>query len=60
MGDTTNLAARLQTVAQTGEVVIGQRTREELGEGALVEDLDPLSVKGKSDLIAAYRLVEAR
>ena len=60
IGDTTNLAARLQTVAQPGEVVIGRRTRDELGERALVEDLDPLSVKGKSDLIVAYRLLEAR
>jgi adenylate cyclase len=60
IGDTTNLAARLQTVAQPGEVVIGQGTRDELGERALVEDLEPLSVKGKSDLIVAYRLLEAR
>ena len=60
IGDTTNLAARLQTVAQPGEVVIGRRTREDLGKGAVVRELDPLAVKGKTDLVAAYVLVEAR
>ena len=59
IGDTTNLAARLQTVARPGQVVIGARTREELGAGAVVERLDPLSVKGKTGLIDAFLLIEA-
>jgi class 3 adenylate cyclase len=58
IGDTTNLAARLQTAAQTGQVVIGARTRTELGEGAVVEPLEPLEVKGKSERVEAFVLVE--
>ena len=60
IGDTTNLAARLQTAARTGQVVIGARTREELGAAAVVEDLEPLTVKGKTGTIEAYLLIEAR
>jgi adenylate cyclase len=60
IGDTTNVAARLQTVAEAGQVVIGGRTREELGEAAVVERLEPVEVKGKTGPIDAFLLVEAR
>jgi adenylate cyclase len=60
IGDTTNLAARLQTVARPGQVVIGARTRDELGDTAVVEQLDPLAVKGKTGLVVAFLLLEAR
>jgi class 3 adenylate cyclase len=36
IGDATNVAERLQTFAQAGQVVIGQRTYEELGSCAQV------------------------
>nr|MBA2568471.1 adenylate/guanylate cyclase domain-containing protein [Actinomycetota bacterium] len=60
IGDTTNLAARLQSVARSGEVVIGKSTRDALGDHAVTEALDPLSLKGKSRPIEAFRLLEAR
>jgi adenylate cyclase len=60
IGDTTNLAARLQTVAHPGQVVIGGRTQAELAGSAVVQELAPLSVKGKSQPVTAYLLIEAR
>ena len=60
IGDTTNLAARLQTVAHPGQVVIGGRTRAELGDKAVAQELAPLSVKGKSEPVQAFVLIEAR
>ncbi|MGH2921038.1 MAG: adenylate/guanylate cyclase domain-containing protein [Gaiellaceae bacterium] len=60
IGDTTNLAARLQTVARPGQVVIGARTRDELGDTAVVAQLDPLAVKGKAGPVVAFLLLEAR
>jgi adenylate cyclase len=60
IGDTTNLAARLQTAADPGQVVIGPRTRDELGGAAVVEDLGPLELKGKRDPVNAFRLIDAR
>ena len=41
IGDTTNLASRLQTAAGPGQVVIGERTFAELGDDAVAEPLDP-------------------
>ena len=60
IGDTTNLAARLQTVAHAGQVVIGARTHAELGDAAVAQELAPLSVKGKSEPVQAFLLIEAR
>ena len=60
IGDTTNLAARLQTVAQPGQVVIGAHTQAELADTAVVQELAPFSVKGKSQPVKAFLLIEAR
>lgn len=39
VGDTANLAARLEGKAAAGQVVIGAGTYERLGDGAVVEPL---------------------
>ncbi len=56
IGDTTNLTARLQGLAGPGEVVVGQRTAEELGARAVVETREPVPVKGKREPVAAFLL----
>ena len=56
IGDTTNLAARLQGAAEPGQVVIGATTATALS-GARLVPLEPLDLKGKSDPVEAYRLV---
>jgi class 3 adenylate cyclase len=57
IGDTTNLAARLQAFAAPGTVVIGQRTRNMLGDAAQVRDLGEPNLKGKSAVGKIYELV---
>jgi class 3 adenylate cyclase len=57
IGDTVNVAARLQTAAEAGRVVLGARTVAELGDAAAVEPLGPLDLKGKSDPVEAFVLV---
>jgi adenylate cyclase len=57
IGDTTNLASRLQTYAEPGQVVIGESTYAGLGEDARVEALGGLELKGKADPVAAYVLI---
>jgi class 3 adenylate cyclase len=57
IGDATNVAARLQTYAQAGEVVIGERTCTLLGDRARVERLGTPALKGKTELLEVYRLV---
>jgi class 3 adenylate cyclase len=60
IGDTANLASRLETSAPEGEVVIGPRTYELIRDVALVRPLGPLRVKGKAEPIAAYVLTGLR
>jgi adenylate cyclase len=57
VGDTVNLAARLESEAPVGEVVIGVGTLERLPESTTVRPLARLRVKGKEDPIEAYVLV---
>ena len=58
IGDTTNLAARLQTFAAPGTVVMGERTRSMLDGAARVRDLGEPELKGKSAVGRIYELVD--
>ena len=56
VGDTVNLASRLQAEAPVGEVVLGAETVRRLPPGTVVERLPELHVKGKSEPVEAYVL----
>ena len=56
VGDTVNLAARLEAQAEAGQVVVGSGTASALPPGALLERLPPLAVKGKSEPVEAFAL----
>ena len=57
IGDTVNLAARLQAEAPAGRVVIGEATLHAL-PGASVRSLGEVTVKGKQEPVQAYLLDE--
>ena len=57
IGDTANVAARLQQAADPGTILLSEATRL-LAEGfARVEPVGPLTFKGKAEPILAYRLL---
>ena len=56
VGDTVNLAARLEGKATAGEVVVGAGTYERLGDGAVVERLGGVAVKGRESPVDAFVL----
>ena len=56
IGDTTNLAARLQAAADPGRVVIGATTAAVL-TGAVLEPMGPLELKGKTEPVEAFLLI---
>ena len=56
VGDTVNLAARLETYAPPGKVVVGGETARRLAGGARLEPLPALRVKGKQAPVDAYVL----
>jgi class 3 adenylate cyclase len=58
IGERVNLASRLCSVAGRGEVVIGQFTREKLGDLVGIEEMPELRLKGFSESISAYKLLE--
>ena len=55
-GDTVNLASRLEGQARAGEVVVSEATYAALEGKAQAEELEPLSVKGKSEAVRAFVL----
>jgi class 3 adenylate cyclase len=59
-GDAVNLAARLEQAAAPGEIVIGPQTWLLVRDAVSVEPLEPLALKGKSQLVTAYRLLQVR
>jgi class 3 adenylate cyclase len=60
VGETPNVAARLQTLAQPNQVVIGPLTRELIGEVFLCDDLGGNDIKGIDEPIRAWRVLRAR
>jgi class 3 adenylate cyclase len=49
IGDTVNMAQRLQTLAQPGQIVTGAATADMLGTDAVIEWLGEVTVKGKAE-----------
>ncbi len=60
MGDTVNLAARLMSAADAGEVLISAEVWQQIAPEFGAEALPDLKLKGISEPVAAYRLLEAR
>ena len=55
-GDTANTAARLEQHAPTGGVLIGEQTYRAARADVVVEEVDPIVAKGKSEPVRAFRL----
>jgi adenylate cyclase len=60
IGDTTNLAARLQSAAEPGQVVLGEATYAAVRDRVRAEPIGELELKGKTAPVAAYRLIALR
>jgi adenylate cyclase len=58
VGDSVNLAQRLQQLAAGGETVLSQATVERLPSPPVLEALEPTQVKGRAAPVVAYRLSE--
>ena len=60
LGETVNLAGRLQAVAEPGNVVVAQGTHALLGGGFVCDDLGAHSLKGFGEPVACWRVVRPR
>lgn len=57
IGDNVNTAARLYNVAKGGEIIISEATYLECKDDVIVEELEPVSVKGKVQPIRIYNVI---
>jgi len=57
IGDTVNVAARLEGVAGAGEVIITENTRDLIGDSFKLKELKPVSVKGKSKPLHIFKVI---
>jgi class 3 adenylate cyclase len=60
LGDTTNVAGRLQSAAEPGSIAIGPGTASRLVERFVLEPLGEITVKGRGEPVTASRLVGPR
>lgn len=60
MGDEVNLTARIMSVAQFDELLIGDATQRQLGQLTELEARDPVKVKGKTRPVKTYRVQSMR
>ena len=49
IGDTVNVASRLQTAARPGSVTVGERTMRSTDAAVRYDELEPLELKGKAE-----------
>ena len=59
-GDAVNVAARLEQAAEPGEILIGDETYRLTRDAAVVEVLEPRTLKGKAGPVAAHRLISVQ
>jgi class 3 adenylate cyclase/tetratricopeptide (TPR) repeat protein len=57
IGDTVNVAARLQSAARPGSVTVGERTMRATREAVRYAALEPLELKGKAEPVPAWEAV---
>jgi adenylate cyclase len=55
IGDTVNLAQRLQVAAEPGEILLQKATYEIIADQVNAEPLEPISVRGREQPVQVYR-----
>jgi len=58
-GDAVNVAARLEQAAPENEIYLGETTYRLVRDAVVVAAVEPLELRGKSERVAAFRLVSA-
>jgi ABC-type oligopeptide transport system substrate-binding subunit/class 3 adenylate cyclase len=60
MGDAVNLAARLESAAEPGTVLVSEDTHKLVAPLVEATALSPIEVKGRSEPVVVYRVLAAR
>lgn len=57
LGDSVNVASRLETFARPGEIVIDDTTRAALGDAFRLEEIGPIDVRNRIQPVRAFRVL---
>ena len=57
VGDTTNLAARLQQIAEPGTILMSDAATQLVQDDMQIEPLEPVFVKGKNEPLSVYQVL---
>ncbi|NJO04575.1 MAG: GAF domain-containing protein [Chloroflexaceae bacterium] len=60
IGDTVNIASRLESAAEPGTVFIGETTRQMIGEAFIVQEIGSLQLKGKEQRVRTFKVIGHR
>jgi adenylate cyclase len=58
IGDSVNVASRLNNLAKSGEIVVSKNIYEHLKQKLQVKPLPPQKIKGKSELVESFVILE--
>jgi len=56
LGETTNIAFRLSSMAEGGQVLIGEETLQKVRDAVQIEALGPLKLKGREQPFSVFRV----
>ncbi len=57
IGDSVNVASRLNGLAESGEIIISKAVKEHLSSAFRVEKLPPQKIKGKTELVETFKIL---
>ena len=60
IGDTVNLASRLQGLSIGGQITISQAVYDQVADQIIAEPLGPKKVKGREEPVITYEVVDLR
>lgn len=60
MGDAVNVASRLESSADSGQILVSKETYRLTSEAFTFQILDPITVKGKQEPLAVFELLRAK
>lgn len=57
IGDTVNIAARLQTTADGGQILVSEATYQRIKDDVIVREIGALTFKGRTEPVSTYEIL---
>ncbi|MCK4533867.1 adenylate/guanylate cyclase domain-containing protein, partial [bacterium] len=57
IGDSVNLAERIESVSKHGQVYISEKTYFQVKDSCIVRTLDPIKLKGREKAVPVYEVL---